>query len=53
MYENISDAHEKALKDACEKDRIVVFGSFHTVAEVQNSTVIPAQAGTHPENVRN
>lgn len=32
-FENIQAAYESALSQADENDRIVVFGSFHTVAE--------------------
>lgn len=34
LFENIQAAHQTALSQATENDRIVVFGSFHTVAEV-------------------
>jgi dihydrofolate synthase/folylpolyglutamate synthase len=33
-FENIADALRHACNEASENDRIVVFGSFHTVAEV-------------------
>lgn len=33
-YENIASAYQAALAQATENDRIVVFGSFHTVAAV-------------------
>lgn len=33
-YPNIQTAYQSALSQAGENDRIVVFGSFHTVAEV-------------------
>ncbi len=34
MYACIEDAYKTELDDANENDRIVVFGSFHTVAEI-------------------
>lgn len=33
VYQNITQAWETALNNASENDRIIVFGSFHTVAE--------------------
>lgn len=33
-FENIQTAYQLALSESIESDRIVVFGSFHTVAEV-------------------
>ena len=33
-YPHIADAYRAALAGASENDRIIVFGSFHTVAEV-------------------
>lgn len=35
-YPNITEAYQSALSQATENDRIVVFGSFHTVAEVMD-----------------
>lgn len=35
-YENVQEAYRTALAKATENDRIVVFGSFHTVAEVMD-----------------
>jgi dihydrofolate synthase/folylpolyglutamate synthase len=34
-YDSIKKAHEIALNEANDSDRVVVFGSFHTVAEVK------------------
>lgn len=34
QFENIAKAYEAAVAAASENDRIIVFGSFHTVAEV-------------------
>lgn len=34
QFENIAKAYDSAVAAASENDRIVVFGSFHTVAEV-------------------
>ncbi len=36
VFENVGKAYEAALSRAGENDRIVVFGSFHTVAEVMS-----------------
>ncbi len=36
-FENVQAAYQKALSNSKENDRIVVFGSFHTVAEVAQS----------------
>ena len=33
-YPDVKDAYQAALSEAGENDRIVVFGSFHTVAEI-------------------
>jgi dihydrofolate synthase/folylpolyglutamate synthase len=33
-FENPAAAYAAALGEAAESDRIVVFGSFHTVAEI-------------------
>ncbi|MBO7554688.1 MAG: bifunctional tetrahydrofolate synthase/dihydrofolate synthase [Neisseriaceae bacterium] len=38
IFNNIKKAWETALNNAGENDRIVVFGSFHTVAEVYSQT---------------
>lgn len=35
-FPNITEAYQSALSQATENDRIVVFGSFHTVAEVMD-----------------
>lgn len=35
-FENVAQAHQTALSVATENDRIVVFGSFHTVAEAMS-----------------
>lgn len=35
-FATIENAYARALADSTENDRIVVFGSFHTVAEVMN-----------------
>ncbi|MDO4249215.1 MAG: bifunctional tetrahydrofolate synthase/dihydrofolate synthase [Neisseria sp.] len=35
-YPHIADAYRAALAGASENDRIIVFGSFHTVAEVMD-----------------
>ncbi len=34
FFPTITDAYKQALKDAKKGDRIIVFGSFHTVADV-------------------
>ena len=33
-YPDVKEAYQAALSEAGENDRIVVFGSFHTVAEI-------------------
>jgi dihydrofolate synthase/folylpolyglutamate synthase len=33
-FENPAAAYAAALGEAAESDRIIVFGSFHTVAEI-------------------
>lgn len=38
-FDHIQAAYKSALSQAQENDRIAVFGSFHTVAEVQKTTV--------------
>ena len=35
-FPNITEAYQSALSQATENDRIVTFGSFHTVAEVMD-----------------
>ena len=35
-FPNIAKAYQSALSQATENDRIVAFGSFHTVAEVMD-----------------
>ncbi|BEV71265.1 bifunctional tetrahydrofolate synthase/dihydrofolate synthase [Paludibacterium sp. THUN1379] len=37
LFDTVSDAWKSALSVAAENDRIVVFGSFHTVAEVMSA----------------
>lgn len=41
LFENVAGAYRAALSEAGENDRIVVFGSFHTVAEVMD--LLPLQ----------
>ena len=52
-YNTIQAAYTAALSQVTENDRIIVFGSFHTVAEVLGS--LPAQAAAasseRPENM--
>ncbi|UOO93091.1 bifunctional tetrahydrofolate synthase/dihydrofolate synthase [Vitreoscilla stercoraria] len=36
VFTDVKNAYQKALSQATENDRIVVFGSFHTVAEVMD-----------------
>jgi dihydrofolate synthase / folylpolyglutamate synthase len=37
VYDNVADAYEHACKRAAEADRILAFGSFHTVAAVMSA----------------
>ena len=38
IFNHVKKAWETALNNASENDRIIVFGSFHTVAEVYSQT---------------
>ena len=37
LFAGVGEAYRAALSEAGENDRIVVFGSFHTVAEVMGA----------------
>jgi dihydrofolate synthase / folylpolyglutamate synthase len=37
VYDNVADAYEHACRRAAEADRILAFGSFHTVAAVMSA----------------
>ncbi len=38
LFENIAQAYQTALMQSQKNDRIIIFGSFHTVAEVSKSS---------------
>ena len=41
-YNSVGEAYAQAINDADDKDLIVVFGSFLTVADVMQATLPPA-----------
>lgn len=50
VFDNICIAYQEALSHASVNDRIVVFGSFHTVADIM--AFLQMNAETHPEQRR-